>query len=101
MYRPQPLDVVVVDGHLYNPIHLGIMWRGLDKGSHCLTVKSFDGAVWSPQAGGILDKFLADYAGREISAHRYQGKVDYMRLLEWGYATQRTCKGYDLTAWLG
>jgi hypothetical protein len=101
MYRPEPLDIVVVDGHPYNPLHLAIIWRGLDMGSHCLTVKNIDGAVWSPQAGGILDKKLSDYAGRDITVHRYQGEVDCERLWIWGYAKQDTCKGYDFTAWMG
>lgn len=102
MYRPQPLDVVVVDGQWYNPLHLGIMWRGLDPGSHCLTVKNIDGACWSPEAKGILNKHLRDYTGRTISAHRYiGGPVDRDRLWRWGYQTQDICKGYDFRAWLG
>ncbi len=101
MYRPEPFDVVVVDGHLYNPLHLAIIWRGLDTGCHCLTVKNIDGAVWSPQGQGILDKYLTDYTGRTISAHRYRGQLDRERLWKWGYDTQKTCGGYDFKAWLG
>lgn len=101
MYRPEPFDVVVVDGHLYNPLHLAIMWRGLDKGCHCLTVKNIDGAVWSPQGQGILDKHLSDYRGRTISVHRYRGTLDRERLWKWGYDTQKSCAGYDFEAWLG
>ena len=103
MYCPEPLDVVVVDGHRYNPLHLAIMWRGLDPGSHCLTVKNIDGAVWSPEGKGILDKHLTDYAGRTISAHRYIGPVDLDldKLWKWAYATQKASKGYDMCAWLG
>lgn len=101
MYRPAPLDVIVVDGHIYNPIHLGIMWRGLDSGTHCLTVKNIDGAVWSPEGKGILNKTLKDYAGRTISTHRYIGQLDRQKLWKWGYATQKACLGYDFTAWAG
>jgi len=101
MIHVQPLDIVVVDGHLYNPLHLAIMWRGLDKGSHCLTVKDTDGAVWSPQAGGILDKHLSDYICRGVSVHRYVGQFDREELLRQACKVQQMCKGYDVRAWLG
>lgn len=101
MYRPEPLDVVVVDGHLYNPLHLAIMWRGLDPGSHCLTVKDIDGAVWSPEGTGILNKQLSDYSGRTISAHRYAGILDLDKLWKRAYALQDANQGYDFRAWLG
>lgn len=101
MYHPNPLDVIVVDGHFYNPMHLGIMWRGLDKGCHCLTLKDDGGAVWSPEGKGIRNKHLSDYSGRTISAHRYIEPVDQNRLLQWGHETQLKCRGYDFEAWAG
>lgn len=102
MYRPKPFDVIVVDGHKTNPLHLAIMWRGLDPGCHCLTVKNVDGAVWSPEGKGILNKTLADYSGRTISAHRYiGGSLDREQLWKWAYDTQKTCQGYDFKAWAG
>ena len=101
MYEPQSLDVIVVDGHLYNPLHLGIMWRGLDKGCHCLTVLNEGGAVLSPEGKGVLDKHLADYRGRTISAHRCIGQTDAKRLLKLAHRIQLRSKGYDFLAWLG
>lgn len=101
MYRPQAFDIIVVNGHLYNLLHLGIMWRGLDPGTHCLTVKNIDGAVWSPEGKGLLNKRLSDYAGRDISVHRYKGSLNHERLWKWGYSTQKDSKGYDFIAWLG
>lgn len=97
----QAFDIIVVDGHLYNPLHLGIMWRGLDKGSHCLTVKNSAGDVWSPEAGGILNKKISDYGGRRISVHRYKKRFDREGLTRWANRTQQRCKGYDVLAWAG
>lgn len=97
----QPMDVIVVDGVWYNPTHPPIMWRGLDSGVHCCTVKNRLGDLWSPEGKGIVDRTLGHYQGRTISVHRYNQYFDADQLLGWCEKTQQASEGYDFRAWLG
>lgn len=96
-----PMDVIVVDGKPFNPLHWGIEWRGLDPGVHCCTVKNPDGDLWSPEGIGIVSRDLDHYQGRTISIHRYNQPFDKVKLLAWCRLVQATSGGYDVKAWLG
>jgi len=95
-----PLDIAVIDGLWYMPHHPPIMWRGLDRGVHCLTIATPQGDGWSPEFAGIEIRNLDEYRGRTISIHRYKGEFDRRRLLDWCFRTVQASQGYDYRQWL-
>lgn len=99
MIELRAMDVVVVDGLLCIPWHPPIMWRGLDAGVHCLTLKNATGDVWSPEFTGIKGRNINYYAGRSMTIHRFKGDCDIDALLRACYEQQRDSKGYDFRQW--
>jgi hypothetical protein len=100
----KPLDIVVVKGKWFVPYHWAIMWRSMSQYSHCFIVKDEKGGVFDPLFGGILNRNVSDYKGREAAVCRNKFDLtphENTELLEWVKLKQKTCKGYDLRAWLG
>jgi len=94
------MDIAVIDGLWYMPHHPPIMWRGLDRAVHCLTIATATGDGWSPEFGGIEIRNIDEYRGRTLSIHRYAGEIDRNRLLSWCFDTYHASEGYDFRQWL-
>lgn len=95
MITLRPMDIIVVNGQWFNPMHWAIQWRSIDSGVHCATVKDSSGAIYNPLFAGIKLDHIDKYNGRYISIYRYKGEADIEKLSNWCKDTYKKSKGYD------
>jgi hypothetical protein len=96
----KPMDVILMDGKKYNPLHTLVGWRCIDPSVHCVTAlgnrNGLAPTVFSSELSGIEIQSVYDYLGRNISVHRYRKPFDVATLMNWTHTTRANSKGYDL-----
>ena len=91
------MDVVVIDGQWWNPLHWLVRWRSFDKAVHVLTVATSRGVGWSPELAGIKVRDLSYFKGRRITVHRFKGDTAPAQIV--AHQQFNDWKGYDLRQW--
>jgi len=93
----QPMDIVVVDGNWYNPLHRLIQWRCLDSAVHCFPIinprlDNYELALGTMKIGN-----LKTYIGKSISIHRYKNisSEDLLKVLSWTHQRFEAAQGYN------
>jgi hypothetical protein len=97
-FELQKLDIITVDGKLFNPLHWVIQWRGLDSAVHNLTALDSNGNCLSPQIGGTKIEHISEYFNRNITIHRF--KYLTSEIENTFNEIQKNNKGYDLKLWI-
>lgn len=97
----KPLDIGIIRGHWWHPLHLMIMWRSLSNDTHAVIFTGNNSEIIEADVGGVLTSDISKYRGRHMKLLRYRGDLDTGKLLLWLQEKQHTSKGYDYCAWLG
>ncbi len=93
----QPLDIVLVHGLWYNPLHWAIRWRSLDKCVHCFTICNYENDGYNPLFTNVQLDNLSKYTGREVTIVRHRdlhiGKIN--TICKWLELKYKKSKKYD------
>ena len=101
MIELKPMDIIVVDGIDYNPLHAVIEWRCLDSAVHCAVVKNTQGELYDLKLFNIKMSNIKDYQDRNYSIHRFKQPFDAEKLIAWCEATFTNDIQYDaIHQWL-
>lgn len=98
----QPLDIIIFEGNLYNPIHLLIEAKIMSPYVHCVLVKDFNGDLYDPSyIRGIKESNILDYKNRNCVIVRYRKPININNVLLWCENTKKTIKQYDFISLFG
>jgi hypothetical protein len=101
----QPLDLGIIYASrtemICNPMAWIIFQRTSTLWTHAVVFKNDKGDCWSAEPGGIKDRNISRYAGRQVKVIRPRFSFDRYKVTDYILLAQHLCEGYDYLALLG
>lgn len=97
----KPCDVVIIEGHKWNPMDWIIKQRTSTWWGHCAVIRNEDGYLLDPRGSGIENNHISKYANRKHVIRRYRYAFDIIERLAWCIDKERKSGPYDMLALIG
>lgn len=97
----KPCDVVVIEGHKWNPMDLVIYQRTSTWWGHCAVIKDEYGNLFDPRGKGIENNHISKYKDRNYVIRQYKYVLDISNRIKWCEEIQASAHSYDFLALLG